>query len=328
MGNTMRLTLPRLKEILRRQDPPNWGSDYDPAIRATREEAPARSRFAQIWNESLARYCHALSYVELKALLLGLFNPSSFELQEQRILACEPRPHPLASHPLAAGLVLPSFRGTIDVCERLDMLDRHLWMYINHPDGSGQVAVPTPFIGDFLFFLQDQNGPYCINWTIKGTAKEFRTRITGSKPSKSVEKEMIAVSARHAIEELYYKDACIPTVQIVDRDIPELFIQNIKSFLLLKHRAASMEQDLYREICDRLQASVLTGQPPLEILLSIVHRHDLTLEIAKAAFCRALWQRDVRAELMDEAIFIDRPLKPERRDPLHVFSAWFARQRY
>lgn len=327
MRNAMRLTLPRLKEILRRQDPPKWGCNYDPAIRATREEAPARSRFAQVWHEGLGRYCHVLSNVEQKALLLAMFNSSLFELQEQRILDCEPRPHPLASHPLAAGLILPPLRGTIDVCERLDMLERHLWIYVDHPDGSGRVPVPTPFVGDFLLCLQDQDGPYCVNWTIKGTINEFHLRIAGSKPAKSVEKEMIAVRARHAIEELYYRDAHIPTIQIVDRDIPEMFIQNIKSFLLLKHRATDMDQGLYKEICERLQASVLTAQPPLEILLSIMHRHNLTLEIVKAAFYRALWQRDVRVELMDDAIFIDRPLKLERRDPLQVFSAWFIRQR-
>ncbi len=327
MRDLMRLTLPRLKEILRRQDPPNWRSDYDPAIRATREEAPALSRFAQVWNEKLCRYCHVLSSVEQKAMLLALFNPQLFEIQEQRILTCEPRPHPLASHPLAVGLVLPSLRGTIDVCERLDMLDSHLWINIDHPDGTGQVPVPAPFVGDLLIFLLDQDGPYCVNWTVKGAVNEFHLRIAGSKPAKSVEKEMKAVRARHAIEELYYRDAHIPTIQVVDRDIPELFIQNIKSFLLLKHRAADMNQELYKEICERLQASVLTGQTPLEILLSIMHRRDLTLDLAKAAFYRALWQRDVRVELMDEPIFIDRPLKAERRDPFQIFSAWFARKR-
>jgi len=62
-------TLARLKELQRRQDPPKWGRDYEPAIRATREEAPARSRFLQIWFEKLKRYVHALSSVEGKVPL-------------------------------------------------------------------------------------------------------------------------------------------------------------------------------------------------------------------------------------------------------------------
>ena len=68
MPKTFKLTLARLYEILRRQDPPQWGKQYDPAIRATREEAPSRSRPAQVWSERLERYCHTLSLVEQKVL--------------------------------------------------------------------------------------------------------------------------------------------------------------------------------------------------------------------------------------------------------------------
>ena len=32
MPKAIKLTLARLKEILRRQDPPQWGKPYDPAI--------------------------------------------------------------------------------------------------------------------------------------------------------------------------------------------------------------------------------------------------------------------------------------------------------
>jgi hypothetical protein len=326
MAKSMRITLARLKEVLRRQDPPKWGQDYDPAIRAVREEAPSRSRFLQIWFEKLGRYVHALSSVEGKALILAMFHRGIFELQEQRMLATEPRPHPLAGHPMAVGLELPALRGTIDVCERLDMIERHPWIYADHPDGMERVPVPVPFIGDFLLFLTDQDGPYCVNWTIKGSSEEFQRSLLRSKPTKDPQAEVNAVRSRHAIEERYYADAEIPTRRIVERDLPELLIQNLRSLLLLQHRAANVDLSIYAEVCDRLQASVQTGQRPLEVLLSVVHRHGLDIDTAKASFARALWRGDVRAELMEDAIFIDRPLQPMRRDPLHVFSAWFARQ--
>lgn len=326
MAKPMQLNLARLKEVLRRQDPPKWGRDYDPAIRATREEAPARSRFLQIWYEPLGRYVHALSSIEGKALLLAFFHKALFEMQEQRVLFTEPRPHPLLGHPLAVGLELPPLRGTIDVCERLDMIERHLWIQVDLPDGTGRVPIPVPFIGDFLLFLVDQEGPYCVNWTIKSTSEEFDRRLLDSRPARSPQAEISAVRGRHAIEERYYADAGIRTVRIVERDLPELLIQNLRSLLLVQHRAAHVDTGIYAEICERLQASVQTGQRPLDVLLSVMHRHDIQLDVAKACFARALWQRDVRAELMDEAIFIDRPLKPQRWDPMQVFSAWFARQ--
>lgn len=327
MAQPKHIGLSRLREVLRRQDPPKCSPDYDPAIRATREEAPARSRPAQVWSDKLGRYCHALSSVEQKALLVALYNPSLFEIHEQRMLATEARQHPLSGHGRATGLILHPLRGTIDVCERLDAINHHHWVYIDHPDGTGRVPVPFPFIGDFLLFLADEAGPYCVNWTIKGSKEEFSRRlILADKPVRAPAKERTAIEMRHAIEERYYLDAGIPTIRIVDRDLPDMFLQNIRSLLLMMHRAPELDAGIYVELCERLQASTRTTQRPLDILLSMVHRYDVSLEGLRSAFGRALWQRDVRAELMDEAIFIDHPLKAERRDPLRVFANWFSRQ--
>ena len=325
MAKAINRTLARLRETLRRQDPPAWGSAYDPAIRATREEAPSISRPAKVWAEMLGRYCHTLSLVEQKALLLALFNPALFELQEQRMLPTEARPHPLAGHELATGMELPHLRGTIDVCDRLDMIDQHLWIYVQHPEQIERVPVPAPFIGDFLLFLMDQDGLYCVNWTIKGAVEDFKRPLMKDRPSKRVAVEAAKTVARHAIEERLYLDANIPTIRVVGRDIPELFFQNLQSLILLQHRAAAVDAGVYGEVCDRLRASMQTGQSPLDIVLSVMHRYDLSLDISKALFFRAIWRRDVRPELMDEPIFIDRPLKPELRDPLQVYGKWFER---
>ena len=326
MAKAFNPTLERLKETWRRQDQPQWGPYYDPAIRATREEAPARSRFAQVWSQQLGRYCHTLSSVERDALLLVLFHPALFELQEQRMLSTEPRPHPLSGHPLAVGINFPPLRGTIDVCQRLDMIKRHHWINVDHPDGSGRVPVPVPFIGDFLLFLQDQEGPYCVNWTIKESSDDFEKRPVRNRPSRNPREDCMAERSRHAIEALYYADATIPTIRVVRSDLPALLIQNLRCLLIGQHRAAEVDPGIYTEICERLQASIQIGQRPLDVLLSVVHRHDLPLDLVRACFYRALWRRDVRAELMDEPIFIDRELRAQRRDPLQVFSDRFARQ--
>lgn len=326
MAKSNHVTLSRLKELIRRQDPPQWGSRYEPAIRATREEAPSRSRFAQTWFDRLARHIHTLSSIESTVLLLAMFNRSLFEIHEQRILATEPRPHPLFGHPFAAEIALPQLRGSIDVCDRLGFIERHPWTEIDPLNGSGRFRVPVHFVGDLLLFLRDDDGPYCVNWTIKDVAEAFDQRFPGSKPAANPKAEITAARSRHAIEELYYADAGIPTKRIVESDLCIPFFENLRGLLLIQHRAAQVEAGIYTEICERLQASIQTGQRPLDILLSVSHRYDLPLALSQACFARALWQRDVRAELMDSAVFIDRPLKPQRRDPLQVYASWFARQ--
>lgn len=120
-----RMTLARLRQIMRRQDPPAWGAAYQPGIFATRDEAPSISRAVQLWSEKLQRYVHGLSGPEQAALILALHHPQLFELQEQRMLPMEKRPHPLTGHPRATGMSLPDMRGTIAVAEHLDLLKLH-----------------------------------------------------------------------------------------------------------------------------------------------------------------------------------------------------------
>lgn len=148
MATQKHLSLRRLQEVLRRQDPPKWGADYDPGIRATREEAPSGSRYLQLWSERLQRYVHALSRVESPAVMLALMNPALFELHEQRMLSMEPRPHPLASHPMAVGLNLPPLKGTIMVAERLDLFSHHQWFRHREPQTNEEAVLPAPFFGD------------------------------------------------------------------------------------------------------------------------------------------------------------------------------------
>ena len=37
------------------------------------------------------------------------------------------------------------------------------------------------------------------------------------------------------------------------------------------------------------------------------------------------WTVSSEYALMEEVIFVDRPLRPERQDPLQVYASWFAR---
>ena len=324
MGTKKRLTLARRKKILDRQDPPGWGADYVPSILATREEAPSISRPRQIWSELLGRYCHVLSEVEARAIVLALHNPRLFELQEQRMLSCESTPHPLARHPIHALHARTHFEGTLKVAERLGFLTMHP---IVHFSEGGQAHVTAfPFVGDLLLFLFDEQGPYCVNWTIKLSEEAFRAPIRTDLLPADPERAASDVQARHAIEEIYYRDAGIRTQRVVERDIERGLFATLSHLLLWSRRRACVDitEEMRGDILDRFHGCMASGRPPLDEMLILKRDLSVSLEDLKALLFRAIWRRELRVDLWS-GIFVDRPLKPEVRDVLTHYAAWFAR---
>lgn len=321
-----RMTFARLQQVIRRQDPPAWGADYDPGIRATREEAPAASRAAELWSEKLGRAVHALSATEQAAVRLALHHPRLFELQEQRMLPMESRPHPLAGHPQAIGRELPALLGSIDVAQRLDVLKLHGWLRHRDPATDDDLLVPKPFFGDLLLFLQDVQGPYCINWTIKDTVAAFGRSLDLRRRVRNPQSDGQAALARHAIEEQLYLDAAIRTVRVVADTIPDRLDANLR-LLFVNHRCLNpLAADVERELEDRLRAAMRTAMPPQAVLLAVTHRHGVAYQDVRQAFFRLIWERRLKVELIDEDVFIDRPLVPERIDLLKRFSHLFDRE--
>lgn len=321
-----RMTFARLQQVMRRQDPPAWGADYQPGILATREEAPAISCAAQLWSEKLQRYVHALSTPEQAAVRLALHHPRLFDLQEQRMLPMEGRSHPLVGHPRSVGRSLPDMPGTIAIAQRLDVLKAHGWIRHRDPSTGDDQLVPTPFFGDLLLFLADEQGPYCVNWTIKSTEADFSRSIDPRRRLRDEAKDATAAHARHAIEEQLYLDAGIRTVRVVAQSIPERLDHNLRNLFLHQRCLNPIGVDVEQELEDRLRASLRSGECPQTVLLGVTHRHGLAYQDVRQAFYRILWQRRVKVELIDEVVLVDQPLMPERNDLLARFGHLFNRE--
>ena len=174
-------------------------------------------------------------------------------------------------------------------------------------------------------FLIDETGPYCVNWTVKAVEAGFEKSPRSSRASKDPLADERAQRERHAIEEQYYADVGIPTIRVTQSSMPSILVSNLRSLLLMQHRHAALPNAIHRELCERLQASIITGQTPLEVILPFVHRHDLPLEVVRSAFASALLAGDVNAELVDSAVLLDIPLKRKRHDPWQVLAPWFSR---
>lgn len=68
-------------------------------------------------------------------------------------------------------------------------------------------VLPFPYLGDLLLFLLDEDGVYCVNWTVKQdeddfTHPRFKPPISTKNQQASIRKE----TARHEIEATYYSD--------------------------------------------------------------------------------------------------------------------------
>ncbi|MEW8143410.1 MAG: hypothetical protein AB2776_18630 [Candidatus Thiodiazotropha endolucinida] len=324
MSKITQPSIVRLQEILRRQDPPGWRKHYIPAILAERAEAPPKSRFARVWSPVFQRHIHVLSRVELATLFIILYYPNLIELQEQRMLAMEPRPHPLEGHPAVTVEKLPSLQGTVAVASRIDCL--YLHPTINVPGEAGDmIPAPFPWIGDFLLFLLDEVGPYCVNLTVKDDHEDFGRSTIKEQPVRNPERDEAKIKARHAIEEIYYRDASIPTVRVVKKDLPKKLIDNLRRIYLSFCKPVNVDDEIRKRVLDRLQGCLLTGKPPLEAFLSMKLQFDIPVPIQKILMEKAIWRRELRVELFGDPVFPDQPLLQEKKDVVKEFANWFIR---
>src|SRR3546814_21110397 len=60
----------------------------------------------------------------------------------------------------------------LDVAHRFKALSKHPVIWIDNGQGEPS-RLPFPYLGDFLVFLTDEQGPYCVNWSVKARYEDF-----------------------------------------------------------------------------------------------------------------------------------------------------------
>lgn len=319
--------LRRLKRILSRQgDDPKWGGDYQPAS-ALGTEQPSISRPAGLSAAKLGgRDVISQSRGERSPLLVALHHPGCFEVHEQKKLSPVPCAHPLTGHRKATSLNLPTLRGTVEVADALGYLNRHPKVW-NPSANSGLGGwVPVPFVGDILLFLEDSDGPYCVNWTVKQTEADFLNRTIRKKPLAKNSPPEKRELQRHEIEQVYYADGDIPTYRVTkwtfDR---ELSINLLNLFYLhdrelLDQRAWGCFSEIVNFV-DKLIDGALTLH---ELTLRAAKHFNLDAYDVKTVIYRAVWERRLRVDLFRK-FMADEPLFRERDDIFEVYGHLFKR---
>lgn len=313
--------------IFKRQQHDLWGPDYVPSILATAQEAPSISRASILTPELLQREMHVLSLPERHAGLLALYCPWLKGMQEQKVMFPVPRTHPLHGYPGVASPSLPAYRGLIDVAERLGCL--RLLPRISVPDPSREGAIRKviyPYLGDFLLCLQPsrEQRPYCVNWSVKDTEVAFkRPAPTSYKRKKKGEGEATeAILLRHQIEEMYHADAEITTHRVAGEQIDFHVAANLEQLFGYHRRRLSISVALQQDILEKFRAAMVSGITPLDVALTICARGRASAHDCRTILYRAIWRRELRVDL-SHAVLFDRPLRPENKDVLDVYAAWF-----
>lgn len=329
MGMPKRLTRKRFEQILERQDPPTFGKGYQPSIKATREEAPAGSRPADVWSERLQRYIATLSEPERDVLPIVLYCPWLFELQEERMLPFLPSAHPLDGHPNAAGMALPAFRGTLTVASDLGYLRYHPVVAESDeedeepdPDESPE---PACWIGDFLLFLKDAAGPYCVNLNIKSTRSEFSEPAVGVTPKTNMARARLKQVARHKVEQVLYRDIGITTVEVAADELDPMVVANLRQILLWQKRKHSLNAEQEEEIVEAFRQGMEAETSALEVMHALEVSKGYPCHESKIVLYQAIWNRKLRIDLFSERFYIDKPMVPESRDVLEEYASWFRR---
>lgn len=326
MGTTHKLYEARLRTILNRQQPAAFGADYLPSIRAVREEAPPKSRFQEVWFHVHDRYVSTLSVPERMVLHIILYCPLLFDLHEQWMLPFLPAPHPLAAHPLGSGLGLRDFRGTVAVAESLGVLSLHPTVTRMPKDGEDKSTeeVPYPWIGDFLLFLQDANGPYCNNLTVKENEDAFEVPQVGVKPSTDMVRAAARERARHQVEAVLTSEVGIPTIPVAANKLNRVVVANLEQIYGWCKRRTTFDSDARESIIDAFREGVIAQVPAMEVIHHLAATHGYPPADVKTVMYQGIWKRQIRIDL-HQIFFTDHPLLPERTDILGEYSHWFKR---
>jgi hypothetical protein len=314
----------RLCLFYKRQGYPDWGARYVPAMQATVEEAPNISWASTTYSSRVGRDIQTFSLGELALAALALLNPNLLDLQEARVLPTEPASGPLFGSPYEPPINVLPLEGTVQVADRLNLLHFHPKVKIPKEAPGGCSMSPYPYLGDFLLYLRDKEGPYCVNWNIKQSEEDFQRPGIGSLKKRTCSKAAEKEAARHLIERELYLSGGIPTVQIASDCLHKVLISNLKMLIDAQARTIDWRSDAIQDLRTRLLMAFDAQIPPIEAITDVICRYRIRPDLCTRVMHRMIWDRDLRVDLY-RPMLEDYPLRPATREPLMEHQAWFRR---
>lgn len=320
------LRLTRVARIYRRLLSSQANRVHEPAIHATRSEAPSISRASTLESRELGIVLPALSAQERNAIVLALYHPRLFQLLAQSVLSPVPVAHPLHDHPDATEpRDFPPLKGTLAVAERFGVFRLHPKEWVDddsHEEGGYWTAIP--WLGDLLPCLMDARGPYCVNWNVKQHVGDH-ARPHDSQPRRKYSPRALAhAAARLDVEVGYYADASIRTELIAGESMDKGALESLGHLFRWNLQPVPMSNAARKMLENQYRVGMRDGIPPI-VTMSLARKHSgYSLEVCKRVLYQCIWRRDLRVDLF-KPVLVDRPLRPEKRDVLIEYADWFRR---
>jgi len=317
-----RVNIKTFERIEKRQQPGRFGSAYEPAIRATVAEAPRISRPSTIVAPTLGREVHVLSTAELGFALLALMHPKLVDLHEQKVIPRWPASHPTCGLPGVIAADLPNFRGSIQVADSLGYRDVLPYVYDRDEDGR-RIPIVYPYLGDLLLFLNDADGVYCVNWSVKNqTGDHFKPGPEVPKPYSDT--ELRKARARHEIEVGTYADAGIRTVPAAADELDKNLVANLARIYPFVIGEAELPASVISYLKNCFAQVFEVGEPPDGTITRLVGRGICTVWEAQCVLCKMIYREEIEVDMFSPIIF-DRPLRWRSHSPFERYARWFSR---
>ena len=306
---------------LARHFPARWGRHYLPMQSATVGSAPSSSKPGYGYSELLQRDMHRMSRAEKPFIPLALYNNKLFELKDQFGLPLTPSPHALVGHPKASGMVLPDTTGTLACADRLGLMRHHPRVPVSDA-ASGTVMAPWPIRGDFLLFLTDHEGHYCVDWDVKRDSGDHGRPGPGDVFERLSPRKIDGARAIREIHLECMREQGIPVKAVAFDQLDPVLVHNLQRLFLLHAQPIDLSPQCVADVLGALQFALKIGRPPNEVFDDFMAQGVCHVQ-ATRVMNHAIWYRHLRIDLYRPWV-ADRPLEPEVRDPLvelaHLFD--------
>lgn len=309
----------------RARNAPGWSCDHQAAIQAKPGQAPQMSWAYRIEHPVFGQTIHVLSRAEYVLVFLALYSDKLFCLWDQFRFDVLPGPHPLHGHPGLVGQPIRQHRGTLMIAKELGVVSSHPKAFVVQKGSEeGGAWVPRPMLGDFLLFLLDNDGPYCVHLDIKSNAaahgkpgpERFNVRAGVKRNKNAVNK--------NAIKAQYMAELGIRQVFLHPGLLDTQVACNLRFLFQWTVRSVELGFIQQQELAELFRTALRLGTPPALVIARCASRWGWSATECRRLLFQSIWRRELRVDLFD-AILVDRALQPERRDVLLVYENWFMR---